>query len=93
MTRVKDPPGTAKECRSCKALVVWTKTERGKPMPCDVAPSKDGSFYLFRKSDRIDAVHVRSSDPRAARAMDRGQNKHESHFSTCPNAAQHRRKS
>ncbi len=92
MTRAKDPPGTAKECRSCKQLIVWTTTKNGKSMPCDVEPSEKGTFFLFRVEDRIDAVHEFSKDdPRCGRAWDRDQKKHASHFSTCPNAAEHRK--
>lgn len=91
MSDHKDPPGTAKECRSCNALIVWTTTSKGKPMPCDVSPSAEGTFYLFRLPDRIDAVHVDGADPRAARAKARGDKRYTSHFATCPNAAQHRK--
>lgn len=88
MTRVKDPPGTAKECRSCKATIVWTLTEKGKSMPCDVTPTTQGTFYLFRRADHIAAVHIDSGA--AATARKRGDKRYTSHFSTCPNAKQHR---
>lgn len=91
MTRQADPPGTAKECRSCKRLIVWVKTSRGKSMPCDISPDPAGTFYLFRKSDRIEAEHVNSHSDRAQNAFARGDKKYTSHFSTCPNADEHRR--
>lgn len=89
MTR--DAPGTACECRSCRALIVWTRTERGKTMPCDVAPSEDGQFFLFRRATFVEAVHINSVSKSAQVAHERKQGRHHSHFSTCPNADQHRR--
>jgi len=83
MTRPKDPPGTAKECRSCKALIVWCKTQKGKSMPCDVSPADDGTFFLFRRADHIEAIHLKSSHPSAEAARARGDKTYTSHFSTC----------
>lgn len=88
MTSKKDPPGTASECRSCKALIVWCLTEKGKRMPCDVSPKTDGTFFLFKRDDHILAVHHQAASAHLARQ--RGDKKYSSHFSTCPNAAQHR---
>lgn len=86
----RDPPGTSVECRSCKALIVWTVTENGKKMPCDVEAKRDGKFFLFRRPDKIEALSVRSDHPSAEKARLRNQRTHHSHFSTCPNADQHR---
>lgn len=91
MPHYRNLPGTAAECRSCKSLIVWTRTSSGKLMPCDVSPTEDGTFYLFRKPDAIEAVHVGSQDPRAAKAKARGDKTYTSHFSTCPNADAHRK--
>jgi len=90
MTQAKDPPGTLKECRSCGASIVWTITSRGKSMPCDMPAAPDGEFYLFKRPDKIDAVHKASDDARVAQAKSRNQNLYTSHFATCPQAAQHR---
>jgi hypothetical protein len=54
-------------CSSCRARIIWLKTDAGKNMPTDadtVEPEDD----LF--------------DPA----------RHKSHFATCPNADQHRKK-
>ena len=52
--RRRNPPGTVTECKSCSALIVWTRTEHGKKMPCDMSPSADGQFYLNgAPTDRI----------------------------------------
>jgi hypothetical protein len=84
MTGSKKPPGTASECRNCQAPIVWTRTEKGKAMPCDVAPSSDGTFFLFRRPDNIEAVYVHSDSDTARKARQRDQNTHHSHFKTCP---------
>lgn len=88
--REKEPPGTAKECKSCKALIVWAKSANGKPMPMDVTPDEQGEFYLFRRPDCIEAVHQRERSTRAESARQRGDKRYTCHFATCPNAADHR---
>jgi hypothetical protein len=92
-TEPKPAPGTATECRSCKAPIVWTRTAKGKSMPCDLQPSDAGTFYLFRRPDVIEAVYSASTDPRVEKAKARGDKRYVSHFSSCPQAAQHRGKS
>jgi len=92
MTRHRDPPGTKAQCRTCKAPIVWVVTEAGKPMCCDYEDAPGGLFYLFRRHDRIEAIHVKSKSPRAARAEARNQRRHHSHFSTCPDRDEHRRR-
>lgn len=88
MTRERSDTG---DCRSCSAPIIWTKTRRGKAMPCDLKPVEDGDFFLFRRSGHIEAVHVRSQHPSAAKAHERKQDRFKSHFATCPQAGQHRR--
>ncbi len=91
MTRDREPPGTAVECKSCHAMIVWTRTERRKAMPCDVAPSPKGTFFLFRRADCIEAIYHTSKHASAAKARERGQAKHEAHWATCVTASQHRK--
>jgi hypothetical protein len=86
-----DPPGTPARCRSCGEKVVWTVTEHRKKMPVDLTPRQDGKFYLFRKPDRIEAVHTGGQDPRILNSLIRGQAVYTSHFATCPAAGEHRR--
>jgi len=88
--RTREEPGTAKECRSCKALIVWAKSARGSNMPMDVSPDPKGDFFLFRKEDRIEAVHYAERSTRAEAARNRGDKKYTCHFATCPNASKHR---
>ncbi len=66
-------------CRSCGAAIRWVQTEAGKRMPVDAKPEK----RLV-----IDPLAVRlGADTPTARVVDT----FASHFSTCPNAAAHRK--
>lgn len=91
MTRHRTPPGTAVNCRSCIELIVWAKTSKGKLMPVDVKPAEDGTFFLFRANNEIQAVHVDSKEPRAERARQRKDKRYRSHIETCVNADKSRR--
>lgn len=82
-------PGT--KCRSCGSEIVWTRTSLGRLMPMDVSPREDGQFYLFRRPDHVVCLHVGSEDRLASIAKERGDKRYSSHFSTCPDADQHRR--
>jgi len=62
------------ECKSCNADIVWIKYN-GKNHPIDAKPKK-----LF----------VMMDDPQDGSASWELTDCHESHFATCPNAAQHR---
>jgi len=86
------PPGTAVECRSCKRLIVWTRTSKGKLMPMDVAPAADGKFFMFRVRDAIDAVYADGDDPRVAKALERGDKRYQSHYVSCPHGDQWRKR-
>jgi hypothetical protein len=79
------PATEASECRSCGALILWCEWPSGKRMPVDVAPAFDGNVVLtLRRSENkllaekyVGTEHV-------------GRKRYASHFSTCPNASQHR---
>jgi hypothetical protein len=70
-------------CRSCDAPIVWATTENDRPIPLDVEPVLEllvdpGLFLL---------------DAGVARAVPREIGRLvlcQSHFASCPNAAEHR---
>lgn len=72
-------------CRSCGAKVFWARTTQGALMPVDfeenqggnIVINDDGKIVVLRKDLFEDIKDV----PR-----------YNSHFATCPNAYQHRRK-
>lgn len=65
------------ECRSCHAPVVWVKTDAGRLMPLDARP-----LVVFKVDEK--------GDP--PRAFIFSESVFQSHFVTCPNADQHRKK-
>lgn len=73
------------ECRSCGAPIVWATTEKGKKMPVDTEPVSDGKFILEEEDDDSarKALFIGDRDPYSGP-------RYSSHFSTCPNADQHR---
>lgn len=74
-------------CRSCSAPVVWCDTSRGKSMPVDAAPTPGGNLLLEQRPGRAPLVHVLGLDAAAAR-----EDLHKSHFVTCPQAGQWRKR-
>lgn len=62
-----------KTCSSCGAMIIWFKTEAGRPHPVDVTSVKATDMHL----DLLTKSHPQGT--------------HISHFSTCPNADQHRK--
>jgi len=72
-------------CRSCGAAIVWAETPTGKLAPFDAVPTMRGQWALD------DTTHP----PLAAkivRAEGSSEDGFTCHFSTCPNADEHRRK-
>jgi len=70
------------KCSSCEAEIIWAETGSGKHMPLDAVPSDKGNM-VFVKGKTWVATEM---DRRLYREL------HASHFSTCPNAAHHRRR-
>lgn len=67
-------------CRSCGAPIEWARTPKGKRIPLDVEPRPDGNL-AFVAGELVNAAGL---PPEVERRV--------SHFATCPNAAQHRRR-
>ncbi len=71
------------ECRSCKAPIVWAKTEAGKLMPLDPMPVVTGTVALLQGSERRARV-LPADELEAARAE--GKTLFVTHWSTCPDS-------
>lgn len=69
-------------CKSCKATITWVVTANGKRMPIDAEPSFKGNIRL----DDRNVAHF----GKAAAEMEGP--RYISHFATCPQGPQHRRK-
>lgn len=76
-------------CRSCNAEIRWARTASGKRMPLDLEPVRTGNVQLGYVGGEELAIVVAPADAVAAQAA--GIHLFVSHFSTCPNAATHRR--
>lgn len=74
-------------CRSCGATVDWVATDRRK-MPLDPCPDpKRGNVVRLSGDNALVLGHAEATERRA-----RGDRLYLSHFATCPNADQHRKR-
>lgn len=77
-------------CTSCHQHITWTtNVKTGKRMPVDAEPVEHGNIVLTSGNDGPES-RVLTRDELAKRPTRSGL--YISHFSTCPAAAQHRRK-
>lgn len=67
-------------CRSCGKEINWSRTMKDKPIPIDPEPVLGGNVILEANGA---LARVVKPDPGVRRFV--------SHFSTCPNAAHHRK--
>ena len=72
-------------CRSCKAPIVWAETPTGKRAPFDAVPTMRGQWGI---DDRTPTPKAAETDGEA----NAGTPGFVSLFSTCPQAAEHRRR-
>jgi len=73
------------QCKSCGARIIWTLTMKGKRMPVDADPVENGNIALVEGENVVTSTVV---EP----ARVPGVLLYVSHFATCPNAAQHRKR-
>lgn len=71
-------------CKSCGAPIVWTVTSKGKSMPVDADPVRATRGFRLEEHDGEEVAAVFTAEP------DPGERLYVSHFSSCPNADQHR---
>ncbi|MEU6387686.1 hypothetical protein ABZ847_29485 [Streptomyces bauhiniae] len=83
---MSEPTYPTEPCRSCSAQIIWATTERGKTMPVNAEPEPGGNVQLVEQYGQLTAVVVP-----AKRAFGRTTLRM-SHFVTCPNAAEWRRR-
>jgi hypothetical protein len=82
-------------CRSCKARIVWALTATGRAMPVDAEPHPEGLLVL----ELGDTIRVRAANAEERtvvmpifKSLRPEVKLFRSHFATCPNATEHRRK-
>lgn len=94
MTRYAKPVTEPSKCRSCEADVLWVEwPSSGKKMPVDAVadqrpPPKGGTIVLTLSGGQFGKLLAEKYDPAK---HDAKRNRYTSHFSTCPQADQHRR--
>jgi hypothetical protein len=75
-----------RQCRSCEADIIWARTVTGRRMPVDADPDVGGTVQLEVIQGFVRAtVHT----PTAETVR---QGLHHSHFSTCPDADEWRKR-
>lgn len=76
-------------CRSCKRPVLWTVTAKdAKRMPVDPQPVENGNIELQERPGKPPLAHYVPTN--APNLM--GTPRHVSHFATCPDRDQWRKK-
>lgn len=77
-------------CRSCQARITWLKTPGGKSIPVDEDPSENGNIVI----DVVDSQLVASvfKNAEMARAFSPEEPRYVSHFVTCPDSGEWRKR-
>lgn len=80
-------------CRSCDAPVLWAIVRKGgKRIPLDPDPVDNGNIAIIGEREdqygKSPLVEYRATDPLPGMS----EPKYVTHFATCPNAQQHRKK-
>jgi len=79
--------GARGRCRSCKAPIIWVKTEKGLRMPVDPEPVSNGNLLLRQRLYHIPlALYISKANKPSPE-----EKRYVSHFATCPEAEKHRR--
>jgi hypothetical protein len=88
MSRTERDAREPSECRSCKRLVLWVQwAKSGKRMPVDVTPHPIGNVVVaFRRAANL--MIAETYDPN----LHEKRNRYISHFTTCPQKAEWRKK-
>lgn len=83
-------------CRSCNAEIIWAKNAvNGLRNPIDASPTPDGNIRLeFRGIGQPPVAHYYGKTARELLVEKHGDKIvwYKSHFATCPNARQHKKK-
>ena len=85
------PAQTASACRSCKAPILWVRTEKQKRMPLDATPvdastHQRNTFVLRDTASPAGPLAIAATPQQLP-----GEVYYVSHFATCPHAQEHRR--
>lgn len=73
-------------CRTCGQRIIWCRTETGKRMPLDPEPHMDGNLVITSRELLPTVRPVSRANPGP------GELRYRSHFASCKQATQHRRR-
>lgn len=77
-------------CTSCGAQIIFFKTEKGKRIPLDPAPNASGNVVLVKRISDGKEI-AKTLGPWSGEEY-HALPHYKTHFATCPNAAEHRRR-
>lgn len=77
-------------CRSCHQRITWLRTPGGKAIPVDEDPSDEGNILIDVERCQLVAKVFKNAD--AAREFAPEEPRYLSHFVTCPQAGEWRRR-
>ena len=77
------------KCKTCGADIFWALTENGKPMPIDAVSTDNGNLECVWDHNGRVLAHVIAP---LFLQMQTEAPRYTSHFATCPDADEHRRK-
>lgn len=77
------------ECRSCGARLLWAWTHNGKRIPLDAEPVEDGNVQIIGENEEGEPV---VAFLRQDALLPPVGPLYVSHFATCPDAQEHRKK-
>lgn len=87
--RPKPAAASGANCRSCKAPVIWARTMgTGSLMPLENQPHDFGTIRL--EDDGVSCTVLAQLE--AAAEREKGRKLYRSHFASCPNAGDHRKR-
>lgn len=79
-------------CKSCEKEILWATTTREKALCLDLEPNDAGVWIVRLQCAEGGGVRVRCFRRAQGQPLEPGEKRRTSHWATCPNAEQHRRK-
>lgn len=85
-TASPEPVYPIEACRSetCRRAIIWARTEKGRSMPVDAAPTDQGTVRLFRYQGVVQARVVTAEEADRMRQDPLAVPLRTAHFATCP---------
>jgi len=84
----------ADTCKICGAAVLWATTKNGKTTPLDAEPAENGNLELVTMGGKLHAVPAGKQPLNSEPVLfcEPGAKRYRSHFATCPEAGDWRKR-